>query len=301
MTQIDTPVLLLVFNRPDLTRRLIQSLEKVKPKNIFVVADGPRNNSDTDKKRCAAVRQLFDHLNWPCQISKMFREENLGCARSVSQGITWFFKTNEKGIILEDDCIADPSFFTFCETLLEKYQNQKEIFHISGNNFQYGKQRGKADYYFSIFNHLWGWASWKRAWNNFEFDIDIQDVEDMREFVNSDLIINYFSKQFQNVNHGKIDSWGFRWTFACWKNKGVSILPNMNLVSNIGFVEEATHTHQIESPQSNIPVHTIKHELIHPSTIKVDKKADLYSFRKIFQSRKNLRYYIEAAKRKAFN
>lgn len=298
---IKTPVLLLVFNRPDLTRKLIESLEDVQPERIFVVADGPRANNDTDELQCQEVRKLFNELSWNCSVDKLFRDENLGCAQSVSDGISWFFEQNEMGIILEDDCIADPSFFSFCSELLEKYKDNQNIFHISGNNFQYGKIRGRADYYFSIFNHLWGWATWKRAWENFEFDINIDDVKDMKTFVGSEKILNYFEKQFAAVIDGKVDSWGFRWTFTCWKNQGLSILPNKNLVTNIGFGADSTHTKQIDSPQSNLPVHSISTPLTHPDKIKINRKADKYSFQKIFQPRNGIRYYLGAAKRRLFS
>lgn len=300
MTPFKTPLLIIVFNRPELTKKLIESLEAVKPKNIFVVADGAREGNKNDKALCREVRELFDNLNWSCNVTRKFRNKNLGCAKSVSQGITWFFERNEMGIILEDDCIADPSFFTFSETLLHHYKYHEDIFHISGNNFQFGKTRGKADYYFSVFNHIWGWATWKRAWDKFEFDIEMNNVYEMRSFIDSEPIFQYFSRQFEAAINGKIDSWGFRWTFACWKNKGLSILPNKNLVTNIGFGPNATHTHQINSLQNNLPIHSMNTALTHPKIIKADKKADLYSFRKIFQPRKKLRFYLGQAKRMIF-
>lgn len=301
MTSFKTPVLLLVFNRPDLTEQLIKSLEPVKPETIFVVADGPRVNHPKDKHKCREVRDLFNNLSWSCNVETLFRDTNLGCARSVSAGITWFFESNEEGIILEDDCIADPSFFAFCETLLRKYKSNSKIYHISGNNFQDGKIRGNADYYFSIFNHVWGWATWKRAWAKFEFDIQLDNLSAMEGFVNSKLILNYFTKQFRSVSQGEIDSWAFRWTFACWENKGLSILPNKNLVKNIGFRSDATHTQQIDSPQNSLPTYTMDSNLKHPQTMTINKRADLYSFRKNFQPKKKLRYYLGIAKRKIIN
>lgn len=291
--QFQTPILLLVFNRPELTKRLLKSLEQVKPKNIFVVADGPRENNLQDFPLCQSVRDLFSNLNWECSVYRLFRDNNLGCAKSVSDGITWFFKHNEHGIILEDDCIANPSFFPFCETLLERYKTEKNIFHISGNNFQDGIMRGDGDYYYSIFNHLWGWATWKRAWEHFNFDINNEMTSEFKKFVNNKKIIDYFSKQFELVKESKLDSWGFRWTYACWENKALSVLPNQNLVSNIGFGPDATHTIQKDSSQSNLEAMTIHFPLNYPKEIKRSLNADIYTFQKVFQPKESLERKIK--------
>jgi hypothetical protein len=281
---MDKPLLLLVFNRPEATRLLLQSLRQVKPKKLFVVGDGPRDERPQEQLLCAEVRGLFTKLSWECEIKTLFRNENLGCARSVSSGIDWFFSHVDEGIILEDDCIPHSSFFPYCIELLEKYRDTGKVMHIGSNNFQNGKRRGNASYYFSIYNHLWGWATWKKAWEKFNFNIDPEGSAEMKNFVNDEKVWEYFKKAFENTSNGRVDSWGFRWTYACWANQGLSIVPNLNLVTNIGFGDGATHTKQSESPQSNLPAKAIEIPLQHPRSMEINRKADLYSFRRIFQN-----------------
>ena len=295
-----TPILLLVFNRPDLTQELINSLEKIKPEILYIVADGPRKNNLDDKAQCKKVQSLFENLNWSCSIHKLYRDQNIGCAKSVSRGITWFFEENEQGIILEDDCIADPSFFPYCETLLERFKENSSIFHISGNNFQDGIKHGDADYYFSIFNHIWGWATWRRAWEKYSLEIEPEEAHKMIGFVQNQKILGYFKNQFENLVHNKIDTWDYSWTFTCWKNQGISILPNKNLVSNIGFEPSATHTRQEDSPLSKLPTKQISFPLVNPDKIEINRRADLYTYHKVFQPKTTITSRISSKLKKLF-
>jgi hypothetical protein len=297
----ETPVLLLAFNRPEHTKKVLEVLRKVKPTQLYVAVDGPRLGSESDEQGCKAVRYLFDELSWDCQLHTLFRDDNLGCARSVSVAITWFFEHVESGIILEDDCVPSLSFFPYCRELLETHRSDERIMHIGSNNFQNGKIRGRADYYYSIFNHLWGWATWREAWEKFQFDIDPAGSDTMREFVGSEKMWNYFQKQFESTVEGKMDSWGFRWTYSCWKNQGLSIVPNKNLVSNIGFGENSTHTSSISSPQNNVPSYELTFPLRHPKKKLVNRKADEFSFQRIFMSRPNqIKRIAGAVKRRIF-
>lgn len=278
-----TPLLLLVFNRPDYTQKLIDALAIVKPSSIFVVADGPRINVDGETERCSEVRKIVTNLPWKCRITTLFREENLGCGQSVGQGITWFFEQVEEGIILEDDCIPHPSFFTFCTELLERYRDNESVVHIGGCNFQNGKKRGSADYYFSIYNHIWGWATWRRAWQHFEFDINPAGTEEMRNFVKPRAAWNYMQHQFEMVMNGTINTWDFRWTYACWKQRGLSVVPNVNLVKNIGFGEGATHTRGTDIRLSNLQIQAIHSPLNHPKKLELNRQADRFTHRYIFE------------------
>lgn len=295
---MNTPVLLLVFNRPDHISKLLKALEPVKPKRIFAVADGPRKGVEGEEQKCAAVRKLIDEIPWECEINTLYRVENMGCAQSVGRGITWFFEQVEEGIILEDDCIPHPDFFPFCEELLHRYRDVPEVVHIGGNNFQEGKKRGQADYYFSIYNHIWGWATWRNAWRNFSFDIDPEGTPEMRKFLHHNPTWKFMRDQFHNVVDGKLDSWGFRWTYACWNNCGISVVPNVNMVTNIGFGEGATHTTASESPQSNLSLNGMNWPLTHPKKLKINRRADRFTFRKVFKPF-NLRAYLSNLKQKA--
>lgn len=288
--KFETPILFIGFNRPDTSREVLKVLEKVKPINLYVAIDGPRKDVKGEKEQCAEVSRLFDNVNWDCKVHKLIREENLGCAVGVSSAITWFFDNVEQGIIIEDDCVPSLSFFPFSEELLNKYKDSKDIFHISGNNFQNGKMRGDGDYYFSVIPHAWGWATWRRAWKYFELDFSGVITKDIKNFVKNERLLKRYEVCFKNTLNGRYDTWDYPWVYWCWNYQGKSILPNRNLVTNIGFGEGATHTTNPDSVQSNVKAYEILFPLNHPSNIEIDRKADKYTFYKIFNQRPN--YWI---------
>lgn len=277
-----TPILLIVFNRPHLTSAVLDNLLDLKPSVLYVAADGPRKNNELDSKLCTETRSLIESkVTWPCDIRKRFLNENMGCGKAVSTAISWFFSENEYGIVLEDDCLPDASFYSFCEQLLIKYKNNNEIMHIGGANFQDGKIRGQSSYYFSSEIHVWGWASWSRAWNVYDFNIsDLQNfiaTEKIKKYYHDKKIITYWHTIFYRMQQHVIDTWDYQWRYCIWKAGGLAIIPQKNLVSNIGFGMDATHT-SITANSDNLPRYTIENILIHPATIIRDTSADLYTF-----------------------
>lgn len=241
-----TPILFIVFNRPDVTQIVFNILKELKPKYLYVSADGPRKNKADDFELCKKTRDVISQINWECEIKTLYRTENLGCGLAVSGAISWFFNHVNKGIILEDDCLPNISFFKYCELLLNLYENNEKIMHIGGTNFQNGKIWGNEEYYFSKLAHVWGWATWKRAWDLYDYNI-----KPFYLFVRENKINNYYSNKkiaqfclenFKKAYHHKIDTWDYQWTFTILNNNGVAVIPNTNLVSNIGFREDATHT-----------------------------------------------------------
>lgn len=281
---LNTPILFLIFNRPNETRIVFNRIREIKPKQLFVAADGPRAHVFEDKINCALTRDIIKEIDWPCEIKTHFNEKNLGCGKSVSGSISWFFEHVEQGIILEDDCLPDLSFFGYCEELLEKYKNDERVFQIGGVNYQDGIRRGKGSYYFSAIAHIWGWATWKRAWDTYDFD-----TKALPGFIKNKGIDFYFSDQklkehwvstFQSVHTHKIDTWDHQWTFNVFSHKGVSIIPNKNLVSNIGFGFNATHTKN-DSVFANNPTFKMDLPLTHPSEVKIDKEADYYFYKEV--------------------
>lgn len=281
-----TPILLLVFNRPDTTKKVIEAIREVKPKKLFVVADGPRKNKAGEEIICEEVRKIVtDAVDWKCELITDFRSENLGCGYGVYKAISWFFEHVEKGIILEDDCLANPSFFAFCEELLNLYKDNDKVMHISGNNFQFGKKFGNASYYFSNYSHIWGWATWRRAWNKYQFELNDLEQSIQNGLFNhletNETEIKFWTNIFEELKNGKQDVWDGQWLYTVWKNKGFTILPNVNLVKNIGFNSDATHTHSHENIMSNIETVSID-QIKHPEEIKVFKGADARSFKIIF-------------------
>jgi len=277
---LKTPVLFLIFNRPDTTSKVFEKIRAIKPERLYIAADGPRPNISSDKEKCALARSVVDLIEWDCQVKTLFREANTGCGKGVSDAITWFFTEVEEGIILEDDCVPDNSFFAFCEQLLSYYKNSEKIMHIGGTNFQDANKQYTASYYFSSIAHVWGWATWKRAWNKYSFDIngldDFKKFKKINHYYNDNKIIEYWHSIFDRMRRHEIDTWDYQWTYSIWNNKGLSIIPKVNLVSNIGFDEDATHT-KGSSKFDNMTTNYI-YSIHHPDVITQDREADVYTF-----------------------
>lgn len=275
---LKTPILFLIYNRPEHTKLVFSEIQTQRPQYLFIAADGPNDKKFNDTKLCDKTREIVSNINWECQVKTLFRKKNLGCKEAVSSAIDWFFDNVNEGIILEDDCLPDKFFFGFCEKLLNRYKNDSRIMLVSGNNFQNGRIRGDGNYYFSIYNHIWGWASWKRAWKY--YDVKMRSYP---KFKNQGQLVNviknlrarkYWSMMLQDAYEGKIDTWDCQWTYAIWTQNGLSVLPNANLVKNIGFGPNATHTRK---PNKNISLYSKKiTNIVHPSFVLQNSKADHY-------------------------
>jgi hypothetical protein len=246
-------------------------------------------NKEGEKDKTEKTRALFEKLPENIEVIKLFRDENLGCRKSVSGGISWFFENEERGIILEDDCLPDLSFFPYSKELLHQYENESQVMHISGNNFQDGVKRGDASYYFSIWPHIWGWATWRRAWQGYSSTMENISETEMNENFKRNFeswkVQEVFRDKYDLLKIGKIDTWDYQWMFYMWKRQWSAILPNVNLVSNIGFGEDALHCKDAENEFSNLSTSSIL-PIIHPSKIEVNREADIYTFNKFW--RKNL-------------
>lgn len=288
-TSFHTPILFLIFNRPDTTERVFEIIRKIKPKKLFVSADGPRPDKRGEKEKCEQTRKIIERVDWDCEVYKNFSEENLGCKKGVVKGINWFFENVEEGIIIEDDCILDNTFFTFAETMLKRYRDDERIMHIGAANFQDGRKRSDASYYFSKFCHVWGWATWRRAWKHYDVSIksfgEFKANKKITDILPDKKMQNHWLKLFQTVYDNALDTWDFQWVYTVWEQKGMSIIPNVNLVSNIGFGEEATHTRDTDHILAENKSGSVT-ELIHPSVVKIDEEADRYTFyHKIWMSK----------------
>jgi hypothetical protein len=246
MNVFNTPILLLVFNRPDLTKIVFDKIRIIRPTKLFISCDGPREDKQDEVFLVEKVRNLFNDIDWKCEVKTLFKEKNLGCGKCVSEAITWFFENVEEGIIIEDDCLPDESFFRFCAHLLDEFRTETKISHIGGSNFQFGKVRGDGDYYYTTLSHVWGWATWRRAWKNYEFDLNkvplIAESTFRHIFNNNELYINYYKNIFSLMRNGAIDTWDYQWMHANILNDCLSICPNRNLIKNIGFRADGTHT-----------------------------------------------------------
>lgn len=286
--QLKTAVLLIAFNRPDNAQRVFNEIRKAKPARFFMAVDGPRENRPEEKSLCKTVRDIVKQVDWECEVKTLFQEENLGCGVGPSRAITWFFENVEEGIILEDDCVPHQSFFQFCQEMLEKYRDEEKVMVVSGDNFQSGKTRGNASYYFSIYPHIWGWATWRRAWKHFDFTVSSIPKSEIEAQIKSILkdkdAQNYWLEIFQKVHGGhRKDIWDYQWLCATWIHQGLTIIPNVNLVSNIGFGPDATHTNTPDPAITNIQTEEIHFPLLHPSGIEADKDADSFTLTALFR------------------
>lgn len=279
--QLTTPVAFLIFNRPDSTLRVFESIRHVKPSKLLVIADGSRQFNEGELEQCTLARSVLDSVDWPCELLKNYSDINLGCNRRISSGLDWVFSQVEEAIILEDDCFPHPTFFQFCDELLEKYRQDERIMAISGDNFQLGRKRTTESYYFSRYNHCWGWATWRRAWQLYDINMtlwpEVRDNGWLNDLLIDPFSIRYWRNIFQRTYDNHIDTWDFRWTFACWIHNGLSILPNVNLVSNIGFTDQGTRTQYHKNPFANIPTEAMQFPLTHPPCMIRDRRADAFT------------------------
>ena len=288
---VRTPVVLLIFNRPDMTARVFDAVAAARPERLLVVADGPRPGVAGDAEACAAARTVTERVDWPCEVKRDYSKANLGCARRVSSGLDCVFGQVEEAIILEDDCVPDPSFFAFCEELLARYRDDERVMAISGDNFQGARRRGAYSYYFSIFPHCWGWATWRRAWRHFDLAMakwpEFRDSDRLAGLFHDPGAVRYWRDIFEGARNGEFDSWAYPWTFSCWAHGGLTVLPNVNLVSNIGFDERATHTAG-GAPGAAIPTRPMQFPLRHPPAVVRDRAADDWTQRRHFEQRPSL-------------
>lgn len=280
-----SPIILLIFKRPELTKKVFSKIRTVKPKQLFIIADGPRNSGE--QYLCKQTRAITEQVDWDCEVYRNYADSNLGCRKRISSGISWAFKYVKEAIILEDDCLPDVSFFSYCENLLNHYRHDERVMAISGDNFQDGRWRGDGSYYFSYYPHCWGWATWKRAWIRYD-----DNLSKWQEFKQANLLgslfvnhqeVQYWTSIFDQLkSQNKPDSWAYRWAYSCWINSGLTILPNVNLVRNVGFGDASTNTHDPKNPFANLPAKTITKEIRHPSFIVRDHVADSYTFEHMF-------------------
>jgi acetyltransferase-like isoleucine patch superfamily enzyme len=284
-----TPILFLIFNRPEVTVRVFEQIRQIQPAFLFVAADGPRPNKENEANLCLLTRQIVqDGIDWPCEVKYLFRDQNLGCGHAVSSAITWFFEHVEQGIILEDDCLPAVSFFHFASELLEKYRHETSIWHISGSSYS-GLQKSEstdADFYFSKLPFIWGWATWRDRWQYYKLNclkqtpIKIIDRVVKNTFQDRQ-IADFWVDRFV---HARIQplmfTWDYQWIFTIWNHEGNCILPSKNLISNIGWGADATHTTETNHHLNSIPANDLGFPLKYPeeNSIRIDKDSANFNF-----------------------
>jgi hypothetical protein len=272
--QLQTPVGLIFFNRPESTARVFEEIRRARPPKLMLAADGPRADVPGEADRCEAARQIVERVDWPCEVVRNYSEINLGCGGRESSAFDWFFSEAEEAIFLEDDTLPHPAFFRFCEEMLDRYRDDDRIMHISGNNFQFGRKRGRANsYFFSRYPNSWGWASWQRAWRHYDFDLEWGNADRLSRFTDPGER-RHWEDRWHKTCSGEIDTWDYQWVFALLNRGGIAINPNRNLVTNVGFGAGATHTQGDMPGVSQLPLEDLMFPLKHPKRISPDVAAD---------------------------
>jgi hypothetical protein len=281
----DVPILFIVFNRADHAQRVFEVLKQSQPRHLFMAGDGPRPDRPMEAERCRENRDIALQIDWPCNLHTRFLDQNLGCKLAVSSAISWFFENVEEGIILEDDCVPNLSFFTFCAELLEKYRDDQRVMQISGNNFLQARRDDAASYYFSALNDIWGWASWRRAWRH--FDLTMPDYPEfkqrklLRTFVGDPVIAAWLESYFDEAARPGCGVWSSQWSYAMARKGGLTIVPSANLVRNIGFDDSGSHGSS--DPWKHYGKFAVEDigTIIHPHFILPDREADKLRFEMI--------------------
>ena len=288
MDAAHAPVALFVFNRPDLTQRVFDAIRAAKPSMLFVSADGPRPDRPDDARLCAETRQIVQAVDWPCEVHWNFREQNLGCGPAMSQGISWVFEHVDRAIIIEDDCLPDPTFFDFCDELLERYSDDARIFQIAGFNWDApSTTMAGASYSFASYPFVWGWATWRRAWELYDFEMG-----SWPEFRDGGMLDGLHARWSRRVQlrrewdhiHAGNGTWDHQWQYTVMSQHGLSIYPATNLISNLGFRSDATQTTMDGGSAAELPLNAMTFPLVHPPIVAHNPRLEKFLEREILRS-----------------
>ena len=284
--QLSTPVALIIFNRPNKTLRVFLEIAKAKPSVLLIVGDGPRINNINDEELVEQARKIVNLVDWPCKLLINFSKENMGCRLRVSSGIDWIFSQVEEAIILEDDCLPDPTFFLFCEEMLGLYRYDEKIGMIAGTNFHIRSDPNLDSYFFSRYSYIWGWATWRSRWEAYDVNMKKWNLyagnDRLETLFGSKERAAYWRPIFESAAHGNLDTWDYQWLFANLVSGRLNIVPENNLITNIGFDESATHTTG-KSEIANLPTTPLQFPLKHPHTIQRDIDLDKLQDKKFYK------------------
>lgn len=285
---LETPVVLIIFNRPEHVSLSFNAIKEARPQKLFIIADGPRRLNESDKLLCAESRRIVEDIDWSCEVHRIYADENLGCGERVSSGLTEVFNVVDKAIIIEDDVVASISFFKFCQDLLSKYENSKDIYSISGLSYDFVSSEG--DYFFSIYHNSCAWATWKKVWDKYDYSIKTYPELLRKDFLKSTYTNpvhrRFWYRLFEEVYHKKnASTWACQFMFMSLSEKALHIYPNRNLVQYIGFSENATHAEEAPNIRyKNImkKVEEIRKPLNSPLCVEENKNNDLLMLKEIY-------------------
>lgn len=270
------PIVFIIFNRPDLTEIVFNEIKKAKPSKLFIIADGPRNSRDDDRVKCLEARKAVEDVDWDCDVQRNYSDVNLGLRLRITSGLDWVFSQTDRAIIIEDDCLPASSFFTYCTELLERYENDSRIGSINGSNFTHGRVHVEDSYFFSRYPQIWGWATWRRVWKNYDAAISnwgsLRDSDWLKTVAYPEEFLHW-RKAFNRIYDENLDAWGYQFVFSLWLQRQLSIQPKDNLISNLGFRSDATHTFG-ESKVAAMARKELSFPLSHPSSLIVNFPVD---------------------------
>lgn len=274
----NTPILLIVFNRPEETKLVLTAIKKVKPKILYIASDGPRFNNTKDDLLVNQVRDICNNIDWECNVQRLYQNLNMGCSLGPRSALSWFFSKEIEGVVLEDDCLPNKDFFTYCELLLKHYRNDERVLNICGSNMGYLNENNQS-YFFSRFMNMSGWATWRRSAEAIDYELKSWKNTKFRKYKTYkllrtnffDLDIGWYQYWYQKFNltidKEFISWWDWQWIYYQLNSKKLSIIPNKNLVTNIGFNNSATHTIDENNPLANIPSESFDFPISHPKKI----------------------------------
>jgi hypothetical protein len=277
---MDTPVALIIFNRPAVTARVFEQIAAARPKTLLVIADGPRADMPGEAEACGAARAIIDRVDWPCTVLKNYSYTNLGVGLRPATGLRWVFEQVEEAIVLEDDCVPHPTFFRYCDELLDRYRDDQRVMHISGDNWNFNPRPQPFSYFFSAYCYSCGWATWRRAFRHYDPEValwpSLRNTPWLMDLLGDREAVEFWADKFDRVHDAGIKKhgWDWPWLFACWAHRGLSILPSVNLITNIGFGDDATHTKRTDDDRAFVPVAEMPFPLRHPPHMIRDVEAD---------------------------
>lgn len=300
--EFNTPILVIIFNRPHFVRSLFDEIKKQKPRQLFIFCDGARKDKPGEEELLRKSKSIFEQqIDWDCDLKTNYLKENKGAGRAIVGAIKWFFENVEQGIIFEEDCLPHQDFFPYCEELLQRYKDDERVIFIGGNNF-YDRKITSYSYYFSAYPHIWGWAAWRKTIDGYSFDVDNISNKEIRtllsRYFDSWHEREYWYDRFRLVRKNRINSWDYQLAFNIWRNNGVSIIPAVNLVKNVGFDKNALHTKSSNAKSANLTLNSIL-PLIHPRDFEINKEAD-YSYFKEYNYKSSVRLLYRLIRRTFF-
>ncbi len=279
----DVPIAFCIYNRPGMARQVLKAIREQRPRKLFVIADGPKADDELDELRVQETLRSLELIDWDCDVMLGDSLVNLGCRNRIASGLTWAFEQTEQLVILEDDCLPTAAFFGYCRDLLDRYADEERVMMISGDRF-YPSTEADTSYYFSRWTHIWGWASWRRAWQKFDVDINSWPMNENQTKLRASSSPREYTawrSVFERVYRQELDTWDFSWQHACWLNNGLVAIPPRNLVTNIGFGATATHTQDSNSRWANLPAFDFCN-YSHPACVQRDVVADDWAYQNIF-------------------